>query len=39
MILANALLIVPEGQFETPVGATVRALLLDDPVHAGEPGF
>jgi molybdopterin molybdotransferase len=39
MILANALLIVPEGQFETPAGATVRALLLDDPVHAAEPGF
>lgn len=39
MILANALLIVPEGQFETPAGATVRALLRDDPVHAAEPGF
>ncbi len=39
MVLANALLIVPEGQFETPVGATLRALLLDDPVHAAEPGF
>ena len=39
MILANALLILPEGQFETPAGATVRALLLDDPVHAAEPGF
>jgi molybdopterin molybdotransferase len=39
MIRANALLIVPEGQFETPAGADVRALLLDDPVHAAEPGF
>jgi molybdopterin molybdotransferase len=39
MILANALLIVPEGQFETPVGATLRALLLDDPVHAADAGF
>ncbi len=39
MILANALLIVPEGQFETPAGAIVRALRLDDPVHAAEPGF
>ena len=39
MILANALLIVPEGQFETPVGATLRALLLDDPVHSADPGF
>ena len=39
MTLANALLIVPEGQFETPVGATVRALVLDDPVHQEKPGF
>jgi molybdopterin molybdotransferase len=39
MILANALLIIPEGQLETPAGATVRALLLDDPVHTAEPGF
>ena len=39
MILANALLIVPEGQLETPVGATLRALLLDDPVHTADPGF
>ena len=39
MILANALLIVPEAQFETPAGATVRAILLDDPVHVAEPGF
>ena len=33
MVLANALLIVPEGQFETPAGATVQALVLDDPAH------
>jgi molybdopterin molybdotransferase len=39
MIAANALLIVPEGQFETPAGATARALLLDDPLHTAEPGF
>jgi molybdopterin molybdotransferase len=39
MILANALLIVPEGQFETPAGGTLRALLLDDPVHRADPGF
>jgi molybdopterin molybdotransferase len=39
MTLANALLIVPEGQFETPVGATVQALILDDPVHQENPGF
>jgi molybdopterin molybdotransferase len=39
MTLANALLIVPEGQFETPLGATVQALILDDPVHLAHPGF
>jgi molybdopterin molybdotransferase len=39
MVLANALLIVPEGQFETPVGATVQALIFDDPVHQEKPGF
>jgi molybdopterin molybdotransferase len=39
MILANALLIVPEGQFETPVGATLQALVLDDPIHVAEPEF
>lgn len=39
MTLANALLIIPEGQFETPAGSTVRALILDDPVHQAQPGF
>lgn len=39
MVKANALLIIPEGQFETPAGATARALVLDDPVHQREPGF
>ncbi|HEU4473840.1 MAG TPA: gephyrin-like molybdotransferase Glp [Gemmatimonadales bacterium] len=39
MITANALLIIPEGQFETPAGSTARALRLDDPVHTAEPGF
>ncbi|HEX6617659.1 MAG TPA: gephyrin-like molybdotransferase Glp [Gemmatimonadales bacterium] len=39
MVLANALLVIPEGQFETPPGATVQAIVLDDPVHQGEPGF
>jgi molybdopterin molybdotransferase len=39
MTLANALLIIPEGQFETPVGAMVQALILDDPVHQETPGF
>jgi molybdopterin molybdotransferase len=39
MAIANALLIVPEGQFETPAGSTLKALVLDDPVHQAEPGF
>jgi molybdopterin molybdotransferase len=39
MVLANALLVIPEGQFETPAGATVQALRLDDLVHSSDPGF
>jgi molybdopterin molybdotransferase len=39
MVLANALLVVPEGQFETPEGAPVQAILLDDPAHQAEPPF
>jgi molybdopterin molybdotransferase len=39
MVLANALLVIPEGQFETATGEVVRAIRLDDPVHQLEPGF
>jgi molybdopterin molybdotransferase len=39
MVHANALVIVPEGQFETPAGATIPVLVLDDPVHQEGPGF
>jgi molybdopterin molybdotransferase len=39
MVRANALLVIPEGQHETPVGATVNALVFNDPVHQEEPGF
>jgi molybdopterin molybdotransferase len=39
MTQANALLVIPEGQFETPAGAPVGALILNDPVHQEEPGF
>ncbi|HEX7336568.1 MAG TPA: gephyrin-like molybdotransferase Glp [Gemmatimonadales bacterium] len=39
MVLANALLVIPEGQQETAPGATVQALLLNDPVHQAQPGF
>lgn len=37
MVLANALLIVPEAQHDTPKGALASALLLDDPRHSAEP--
>jgi molybdopterin molybdotransferase len=39
MVLANALLVIPEGQFETPAGEVVHAILLEDPVHQEQPGF
>ena len=39
MARANALLVIPEGQHETPVGAMVQALILNDPVHQEQPGF
>ncbi|MBA2627507.1 MAG: molybdopterin molybdotransferase MoeA [Gemmatimonadales bacterium] len=39
MILANALLVVPEGQLETPAGADLPAILLDDSRHQSMPPF
>ncbi|MEP6689161.1 MAG: molybdopterin molybdotransferase MoeA, partial [Gemmatimonadales bacterium] len=39
MVLANALLVLPEGQFDTPAGAVVQAIRLDQPAHQLEPGF
>jgi len=39
MVRANALLIVPEGQHDTPADTVVNALLLDDPRTAATPGF
>jgi molybdopterin molybdotransferase len=39
MVLANALLVIPEGQFQTPAGAELKAIMLDDPVHQAEPAF
>jgi molybdopterin molybdotransferase len=39
MVQANALLVIPEGQFETPEGARLSALLLDDPVHQLGPAY
>lgn len=39
MVRAHALLIVPEGQAETPEGAELSALFLDDPRHQAQPPF
>lgn len=39
LIRANALLIIPEGQHETPEGALADALLLDDLRHQQAPPF
>jgi molybdopterin molybdotransferase len=39
MARANALLVIPEGQHETPEGAIVEALVLNDPLHREHPGF
>ena len=39
MVRANALLVIPEGQQETPVGTMVQAIVLNDPVHEARPGF
>lgn len=39
MILANALLIIPEGQPETPAGARASALVLTDPHHLADPPY
>jgi molybdopterin molybdotransferase len=39
MVRANALLVVPEGQHETPKGSQMSAIVLNDPIHATEPGF
>jgi molybdopterin molybdotransferase len=39
MARANALLVVPEGQFETPAGSELTALLLDEPIHQKDPPF
>lgn len=39
MVKANALLIIPEGQFDTPAGSIAQAIILDDPAHQAEPAF
>ncbi|MGQ0701991.1 MAG: molybdopterin molybdotransferase MoeA [Gemmatimonadales bacterium] len=37
MVRANALLVIPEGQHETPPAAEASAILLDDLHHVAEP--
>ena len=39
MVRANALLIVPEGQHETPTGTDILAIRFDDPAHQALPPF
>jgi len=39
MVKANALLVIPEGQFEVPAGSTVTAIVLDDPRSQAHPPF
>jgi hypothetical protein len=39
MALANALLVIPEGQHDTPVGAMVSAIPLDGARHVAQPAF
>ena len=39
MVLADALLVLPEGQFDTPAGAIAQALRLDEQGHQAEPAF
>ena len=39
MVRANALLVVPEGQHETPKGSPMQAIVLNDPIHSTAPGF
>jgi molybdopterin molybdotransferase len=39
MVKANALLVIPEGQFETAAGSQQVAILKDDPVHQEQPPF
>ncbi len=39
MIKANALAVIPEGQFVTPIGASIEAIRLGDPIHQADPPF
>jgi molybdopterin molybdotransferase len=39
MVKANALLVIPEGQLDTPAGTELAAIRLDDPEHQARPPF
>jgi molybdopterin molybdotransferase len=39
MVRANALLIIPEGQHETPVGSRASVLLFETSSHVDQPPF
>jgi len=39
MLRADALLVIPEGQHETPAGAPLTAIRLNEPDSAEEPAF
>lgn len=39
LIHANCLVMVPEGQQETPLGAPVDVIRFDDPVHQAHPSY
>ena len=39
LVAANALLVIPEGQHDTPAGAELTAIVLDDPRHVAQPPF
>lgn len=39
MARADGLMIVPEGQHETPAGAELHAIRLDEPCHRADPAF
>ena len=39
MVVANALLIVPEGLHDVAAGTRLDAIRLEDPVHLASPPF
>jgi molybdopterin molybdotransferase len=39
MVVANALLVIPEGQHQVTPGSPALAILLDDPAHQAAPPF